>query len=302
VLVSAFGYQGYRNAKFGRIECHEAVNAVARDVLLTAKERLEAGGWRVLHGVVDGLWVTPRADVDAADREPLDAVVAAVSGATDVRLEREARYDWVCFVPRRGERAGALTRYFGRVADADGGGFKLRGIEARRRSTPAFVAAVQRDLLRTLDATRDPAAVVDRLDRHRRRLDAGAVDPAALVVDLRPSNAREEYDRDTLAAAALDRAADRGREHVPGRTVRFVVVDAEARGRARVRLPHEVTAGDDAGDDGTGARDGRPPYDPAYYGDALVRACESVVSPLGWDRARVERRLSDGRDASLGAY
>jgi hypothetical protein len=63
-----------------------------------------------------------------------------------------------------------------------------------------------------------------------------------------------------------------------------------------------VTAGDDAGDDGTGARDGRPPYDPAYYGDALVRACESVVSPLGWDRARVERRLSDGRDASLGAY
>ncbi len=27
VLVTAFGYQGYRNARFGRIECHEAINA-----------------------------------------------------------------------------------------------------------------------------------------------------------------------------------------------------------------------------------------------------------------------------------
>jgi len=59
ILVSCFGYQGFSNAKFGRIECHEAINAYAREILLAAKERLEAGGWRVLHGIVDSLWVTP---------------------------------------------------------------------------------------------------------------------------------------------------------------------------------------------------------------------------------------------------
>ena len=44
ILVACFGYQGYRNAKFGRIECHEAINAFAREILLSAKQRLEAGG------------------------------------------------------------------------------------------------------------------------------------------------------------------------------------------------------------------------------------------------------------------
>jgi DNA polymerase I len=32
VLVTCFGYTGYRNARFGRIECHEAINAYSRDL------------------------------------------------------------------------------------------------------------------------------------------------------------------------------------------------------------------------------------------------------------------------------
>ena len=40
ILVACFGYQGFSNAKFGRIECHEAINAFAREILLTAKQRL----------------------------------------------------------------------------------------------------------------------------------------------------------------------------------------------------------------------------------------------------------------------
>jgi DNA polymerase I len=44
ILVACFGYQGFNNAKFGRIECQEAINAFAREILLKAKQRLEAGG------------------------------------------------------------------------------------------------------------------------------------------------------------------------------------------------------------------------------------------------------------------
>jgi len=43
ILVACFGYQGFSNAKFGRIECHEAINAFAREILLMAKQRLETG-------------------------------------------------------------------------------------------------------------------------------------------------------------------------------------------------------------------------------------------------------------------
>ena len=38
MLVTCFGYLGYNNARFGRIEAHEAVTAFGRDKLLTAKE------------------------------------------------------------------------------------------------------------------------------------------------------------------------------------------------------------------------------------------------------------------------
>ena len=43
ILAACFGYQGFSNTKFGRIECHEAIDAYAREILLTAKQRLEAG-------------------------------------------------------------------------------------------------------------------------------------------------------------------------------------------------------------------------------------------------------------------
>ena len=57
MLVTCFGYLGYKNARFGRIEAHEAVTAYGRDKLLQAKEIFEAAGFKVLHGLTDCLWV-----------------------------------------------------------------------------------------------------------------------------------------------------------------------------------------------------------------------------------------------------
>jgi len=85
ILVACFGYQGFSNAKFGRIECHEAINAFAREILLTAKQRLEAGGWRVVHGIVDSIWVTPDPDVDDEDREDLKALATASTEEVEIR-------------------------------------------------------------------------------------------------------------------------------------------------------------------------------------------------------------------------
>ena len=38
LLVTCFGYTGYRNARFGRIECHESICAWSRDILLESRE------------------------------------------------------------------------------------------------------------------------------------------------------------------------------------------------------------------------------------------------------------------------
>ena len=99
IPVAFFGYQGFSNAKFGRIERHEAINAFAREILLTAKQWLEASGWRVDHGIVDSIWVTPNPDADAEDREDLEALAAEITECVGIPLEHEAQYDWVAFVP-----------------------------------------------------------------------------------------------------------------------------------------------------------------------------------------------------------
>jgi len=280
ILVACFGYQGFSNAKFGRIECHEAINAFAREILLDAKARLEAAGWRVVHGIVDSLWVTARGD---AEQRPLDAVAADVTAETDVRLEYEDAYDWLAFVPLRDGETGALTRYFGRRRD---GGYKYRGIECRQRSTAPFVAACQRDLIEVFDRDRDPAAVAERLAGWLRCLEAGDVDPERLAITQRASQAPEEYAHRTRTTAALRRAAGQGIDRAPGQDVSYVVVDDDRSDRDRVRLAREAGDG----------------YDAVFYRERLVRAAHSVLSPVGWCREDVASALEGREDTTLDRF
>jgi DNA polymerase I len=280
ILVSCFGYQGYRNSKFGRIEAHEAINAVARDVLLETKAICERHGWEVKHGIVDSLWVAPR-DPDPA---PIEAVTDAATEAVGIPLEFQLEYDWVAFVPRRDSSAGALTKYFGTVAGEDD--YKVRGIEARQRSTPPFVADAQLELVEALDATRDPAELCTRLQSRVATLRDGDVDVDDLLVRTRVSKPLSEYSQRNHTVAALRRAREHDVSYSPGEDVRSVVVDDDARTADRVRLHFEDV------DD----------YDAEYYVTLLVRAAESVCSPLGWDRSDVRRELADRVDATLDSF
>ncbi len=52
ILVTSFGYLGFSNSKFGRIDTHIAVCAFARDILLKALKVVESNGFEVMHGIV----------------------------------------------------------------------------------------------------------------------------------------------------------------------------------------------------------------------------------------------------------
>jgi len=281
ILVACFGYQGFSNAKFGRIECHEAINAFAREILLMVKQQLEAGGWRVVHGIVDSIWVTPDPNVDDSQREDLDVLANEITESVEIRLEHEDHYDWVAFVPQRESTAGALTKYFGKVAGEDE--FKIRGIEARQRSTPSFVEDVQRECLDRLDETRSPEAVLGYLERAIAELHAGDVAVDQLVERNRVSKPLEGYTQNTQNVAALKRARDHDLSVHPGQDIEYVVVDDEKSSRDRVALVHENVE----------------TYDPSYYETQLVRAVESVLSPLGWDRTDIRRELAETQETDL---
>jgi DNA polymerase I len=91
----------------------------------------------------------------------------------EIRFEHEAHYEWGVFVAQRENDAGALTKYFGKVAGDDK--FKIRGIEARQRSTLPFIGDVQRDCLDLLDATKPPDAVLGGLENAIEALHAGDI-------------------------------------------------------------------------------------------------------------------------------
>ncbi len=277
ILGACFGYQGFSNAKFGHIECHEAINAFAREILLTAKQQLEDGGWHVVHGIVDSIWVTPDPDVDDDNRENLEVLTTAITERVEIRLEHEAHYDWVAFVPQRESGAGALTKYFGKVAGDDD--FKIRGIEARQRSTPPFIEDVQRDCLEQLDTTRSPDAVLDCLQDAIKRLHAGTVPIDQLVERNRVSKPLKGYAQNTQNVAALKRARNQDLDVHPGQDIEYVVVDDEKSSRERVALTHEEVGS----------------YDASYYETQLIRAVESVLSPLGWDRNDIRQEHNGTR-------
>jgi hypothetical protein len=92
-----FGYTGYKDARFGKIEAHEAANAAARETLLVAKEIAEARGFKLLHALVDSLYVT-REDAERVDYESL---AEEIEQRTKLPIAIEAIYRYVVFMPSR---------------------------------------------------------------------------------------------------------------------------------------------------------------------------------------------------------
>jgi len=151
---------------------------------------------------------------------------------------------------------------------------------------PSFVEDVQRKCLDRLDETRSPEAVLVILKRAIAKLHAGDVAVDQLVERYRVSKPLEGYTQNTQNVAALKCARDQNLAIHPGQDIEYVVVDDEKSSRDRVALTHE--------DVGT--------YDPSYYKMQLVRAVESVLLPLGWDRTDIRRELTGTQKMDLTTY
>jgi DNA polymerase-2 len=294
-LVTSFGYLGYRNARFGRIEAHEAVTAYAREMLLRAKEVAESRGFRMLHALVDSLWLH-RPGATPADYHDL---ARAIAGATGLPITVEGVYRWIAFLPSRTHPGvGVPNRYLGVFTD---GTTKVRGIEARRSDMPAVVVRTQERMLRRLfrcatlaDARAALPEVLGILEETLVRLRAGEVTAADVVCTTRLSQEVDRYRYRTaqaLAARALDRA---GVRLAPGEAVQYIITDADARvPQDRVR-PYGLR-----GDDWH--------YDVDAYATLVLRAAATVLEPFGYPEQRLRREVwepvaySSSREASSRA-
>ncbi|GAP06446.1 DNA polymerase elongation subunit [Anaerolinea thermolimosa] len=151
LLVVCFGYLGYKNARFGRVESHEAVTGISRELLLQSKEVAEELGFTVLHMYVDSLFVWHAKSTREEDFTPL---LLAIERQTGIPVTLEGVYQWLVFPPaRRHPSIPVPNRYFGAFND---GRVKVRGLALRRHDTPRFVAETQWHLLSLLAQSENP--------------------------------------------------------------------------------------------------------------------------------------------------
>jgi DNA polymerase II len=273
LLVTCFGYLGYKNARFGRIEAHESVTAYSREALLRAKEAAEALGFSVLHMYVDGLWVQKPGCSQVGDIQPLlDEIVRR----TRLPIALEGVYRWVAFLPSRvNPKAPVANRYFGVFQD---GTLKVRGIEARRGDAAPFVAETQMQLLELLAQAQDVGHLRERLPEAAaylrgqfKALRLGRVPLGELVVTQRLSRELALYRTPSPPAQAAMQLAALGKTMRPGQMVRFVYTRGEP-GVHAWDLPQALEP---------------RRVDLARYRTLLLRAAGSVLQPLGVDEQQV---------------
>jgi len=269
---NCFGYTGYRNARFGRIECHEAINAYGREILLQASEMAEAHGFEILHGIVDSLWLK-------GDGDP-ERFCEHVSGHIGIPLEPEGVYRWIVFLPCKSHGVGALNRYYGLLED---GRLKVRGIELRRHDTTGLVRDMQGEMLSVLsraeDSRRFLTLVPSALRTVQEYVDAvrsGTVPLDKLLITRRISQALGEYRQLNDGVATLMQLDEEGFEVNAGEAVRYLVTDRRSKDhRTRVKADSFLTGAEE--------------YDAEFYVDLLLRAAEGILLPFGYDRERLSR-------------
>ena len=246
-LVTTFGFLGYRNARFGKIEAHESTTAWGREMLLRAKEIVEERGYRFIHGLTDSLWIKK----EGMKKEDYQELTKIVEEGTGIPISLEGFYHWISFLPSRQDpKIGFPARFFGVF---DTGKLKVRGLMVRKRDTPPFVKKALLEILEILSRAGDKReykvlleeAVQPVVETAMERLMEGRMEPEELSILKRLSHDPLQYAHGTMMAAVAQELLARGVQLMPGESIQMVITDASAKDpslRARalgfLDLPH----------------------------------------------------------------
>ncbi len=245
ILVTCFGYLGYKNAKFGTVDGHIGVCAFGRDAFLRATRMAENRKFTVIHGIVDSLWLKK---ADAAISEYSD-LCGEISREIGVPLNFEGRYKWIVYLPSKVHpRIGVLNRYYGVM---ENGKVKVRGLDVRRRDTPRFVYDAQMEMVHVLSAANNSHEFMERIPEAlkvvkncRRRLLDGEVPVWDLIVTKHLSKQPGKYKQHVSQVIAAEQLMREGAVVPAGKNVSFLFTDtANKRSDRRVRAEQLIERG-----------------------------------------------------------
>lgn len=271
ILVTAFGYLGFKNARFGRIDAHIATCAFARQILKDTVHLAESRGFRLIHGIVDSLWLKK----EGATEEDYLKLRAEVEEATRLPVSFEGIYRWIVFLPSKTHRnVSVLNRYYGVFRN---GKIKDRGIATRRHGTPPIIDRCLREMLRNLADAEDAKEFYARLpsayravERYIRLLRFGSIPLGELAIRKHLSQHPDEYRHKVLQAAAAQQLAEEGVKPNAGESVSYIIANNRSRLPSKRVLATELCKSYRS-------------YDAEAYVDLLLSAVETMLMPFRSD-------------------
>ncbi len=277
ILLVCFGYTGYRNARYGRIECHESITAFSRDILLSAIEVVEEAGYKVLHGIIDSLWV----ESQNSGVKP-SQLSRMISKATGIRMDVEGFYKWIVFLPSKQTGVGALNRYYGLF---DNGELKIRGIELRQKNTPEFLKIIQKDMLKVFSQANNAKEflkkiplVIKVIQMYGKKIINGDVDKNTLIFTTRVARGISEYKVNNLVKSALLQLRDHDIHIEPGQSVNYLVKNERASSyKERVCVAETLDENEE--------------IDIDFYLRHIAKCGESILVPFGYTLEKLESML-----------
>jgi DNA polymerase, archaea type len=275
ILVTSFGYLGFSNAKFGRIDAHIAVCAFARSILSNTMHIAEDMGFEVLHGIVDSIWVKKK--YNAIDNDDYFKLKDTIKNNTEFDVSFEGIYKWIAFLPSKiNSDLPVLNRYFGVFED---GTIKVRGIESRRHDTPQFLSQCQNEILEILaqgnsisDIKQNKIPLIlKRIEDYLSLLKNRKVEPEDLVITKLLSKDYNKYDRkrNTLENNALRELELNGEYLKAGQILQYVIMENNESKSKRRALPFQLL------------ENGKTKYDVKRYSKLLIDTCNTVIEPFG---------------------
>lgn len=274
VLVTSFGYLGFNNAKFGRIDAHIAVCAFDRKILIQTIRTAEQQGFKILHAIVDSIWVQKNYGQKKAGADDYGSLKEAIEKQTNFDISLEGVYKWIAFVPSKSnDIVGVPNRYFGVFED---GSLKLRGIEARRHDTPIFFSNYQQLILNMLseaDTINEAKAMFPKIHTiflsHLKFLKERRISLNDLAFTKRISKNYDEYeDRNTLENNAILNLSGGGKSLRAGEILKYVVTDYYRKNSKKRSIPIELA-------------NSQTKYDVKRYCQVLEEVTNTVVQPFG---------------------
>ena len=228
ILVTCFGYLGYRNAKFGTVDGHIGVCAFGRETLLKAAHTAEQQGFEVVHGIVDSLWLKK----EDAGVDEYNALCKTIAEQANVPITFEGKYKWIVFLPSKMHpRIGVLNRYYGVM---EKGKIKVRGLEVRRRDTPRFIFDAQTEMINTLAEANNVAELRGKIpdalkivNAYRQKLLEGDVALWDLIVTKHMSKNPKHYKQHVSQVIAAEQLMKEGAEIHAGNNIRFLFTRVE---------------------------------------------------------------------------